>query len=219
MIKTVIFDLDGTLADTIDDLRCAMNRMLETYGYPLRSREDILRAINHGGRYFVAKSLPDDVYKTMDDDIVTEALGRYSAFYRENFCVYTHPFDGIPYVLDELKKKNIKLAVLSNKQDPFVKTIIGQLFPNVFDIVMGHGEYPEKPDPSSALAIADRLSSKPTECAFIGDSDVDMNTAVNAGMNAIGVAWGYRSPELLEKCGAKLIASSGEELLSEILSL
>lgn len=219
MIKTVIFDLDGTLADTIDDLRHAMNRMLETYGYPLRTREDILRAINHGGRYFVAKSLPDDVYETMDDDIVTEALAKYSAFYSENFCVYTHPFDGVLHVLEELKKSGVKLAVLSNKQDPFVKTIINQLFPATFDVVMGHGPYPEKPDPTSALAIAAELGAEPSECAFIGDSDVDMNTAVNAGMHAIGVGWGYRSAEVLLGAGAAAIVDSGEALLDKLFSL
>ena len=219
MVKAVIFDLDGTLADTLDDLGCAMNGMLRHYGWPERSREELVQFINRGARIFVARSMPEGSYKDISDDIVTEALGIYSDCYSKCFNDKTHPFDGIPEALAALSSAGIGLGILSNKQDKFVKLIAGKILPNTFGVVRGQGEYPEKPSPEAALATAAELGALPEECVFVGDSDIDMKTAVNAGMFPLGVSWGYRSPDVLREAGACFVAENPGKLAEYIIEM
>lgn len=219
MIKAAIFDLDGTLADTLDDLGTAMNGMLRHFGWRERSREELRGFINRGARFFVASSMPEGSWNDMHDPIVDEAIAVYNKCYDKCFNDQTCPFDGIPEALSSLKAAGIGLGVLSNKQDFFVKPIAEKLFPNTFDIIRGHGEFPEKPSPESALATAHELGAKPEECVFVGDSDIDMKTAVNAGMYPIGVAWGYRDAEVLRAAGAAYIASTPADLTAHILDM
>ncbi len=217
MIKAAIFDLDGTLADTLDDLGTAMNGMLRHYGWPERSREELRQFINRGARVFVARSMPEGTWDDINDPAVTEALKKYSECYKECFNDQTCPFDGIPEALSRLADAGVGMGILSNKQDNFVKLIAEKIFPDTFGVVRGHGEFPEKPSPESALATARELGAKPGECVFVGDSDIDMKTAVNAGMYPIGVAWGYRAPEVLREAGAAFIAETPEELARHII--
>lgn len=218
MIKAAIFDLDGTLADTLDDLRTAMNAMLRRYGWPERSREELRQFINRGARIFVSRSMPEGSHASADDPIVTEALGAYSEYYAGCFNDCTHPFDGIPEALERLSADGIALAVLSNKQDRFVRLIADKIFPDTFAVIRGQGEYPEKPSPEAALASAREMGVSPEECAFIGDSDIDVKTALNAGMLPIGVSWGYRTPDVLSEAGARFIANTPSELADFIIS-
>ena len=206
MIKTAIFDLDGTLCYTIEDLRTAMNAMLADFGYPLRTPEDILAAINFGAREFVRRSLPENVRS--DDALVGRCFERYSAHYDRHFLDSTYPYDGVAELLPVLKSNGISLAVLTNKGDRHAKALIGKLFGDgIFDIVQGNTErFPTKPDPSSALWIAEQFGSTAREVLYIGDSDVDMKTARNAGFFACGVTWGYRAAPLLIKSGAAALA-------------
>ncbi len=213
MIKAIIFDLDGTLADTMYDLRYAMNSMLRSYGYPERTREELISFINKGARYFVWRSLPDGVADTPDCEAVNEAMKVYSESYAKCYLNETKEYEGVTDALLSLKDKGIKMAVLSNKPDRFVKDIADKLFPDIFEISLGQGPFPTKPDPSAAFMIAEELNVSPAECAFVGDSDVDMTTAINAGMLPVGVSWGYRNEECLVNAGAKMIVHSADELV------
>lgn len=222
MIKAVILDLDGTLADTMGDLMTAMNSMLREMGYPERTREDLLGFINKGARRFVGQSLPERIVKdTVDysDSIVTEAVEIYSKYYAKCYADKTCAYDGMREELIKMKERGIKLGVLSNKQDKFVKVIVEKLFPGLFDSVHGQLNLPEKPDPAPALAVAGELGALPHECVFVGDSDVDVKTAINSKMHGIGVTWGYRSGECLRQAGSKLIIDDVHKLADAVFSI
>lgn len=213
MIKAVIFDLDGTLCDTVNDIRTAINAALARLGYKSRSRTEIIKFMNNGAKELVRRSLPKDVQKI--EFIVDSALGIYENEYAKCYCDKTRAFDGIWNMIDELKNKEFKLAVLSNKQNAFVKGIIEKVFgKGAFTFVMGHSELPVKPDPASALFVAKQLGAKPEKCIFVGDSDVDIKTAQNAGMKSIGCTWGYRELEVLTEAGADKIAHSAEQVVT-----
>ncbi|MBE6708787.1 MAG: HAD family hydrolase [Ruminococcaceae bacterium] len=219
MIKAVIFDLDGTLADTLEDLMTAMNGMLRHFGWPERTLEELRSFINRGARVFVARSMPEGSWNNMNDPVVDEAIEVYNGCYDLCFNDKTAPFPGVPEAVARLKDAGLGLGVLSNKQDFFVKPMSEKLFPGTFDVIRGQGEYPEKPEPTSAVVTARELGAEPDECVFVGDSDIDMKTAVNAGMYPIGVAWGYREPELLLEAGAAYIADTPEDLAEHILRM
>lgn len=216
MIKAIIFDLDGTLADTMGDLGTAMNTMLRSYGYAGRTREELVSFINKGARHFVWKSLPDGVAETPDCQTVTEAMRIYSESYAVCYLEKTCEYEGTTEALKALGERGVAMAVLSNKPDRFVKEIVSELFPQLFECAYGQTGLPIKPDPAAALMIAKELGVSPSECAFVGDSDVDMTTACNAGMKAVGVSWGYRAEECLAKAGAEVILHSPRELLNVI---
>lgn len=214
MFKAVIFDLDGTLCYTIDDLRTAMNAMLCEMGYPARSKQQIYEAINFGSREFVRRSLPEDLRS--DEDEVTRCHKCYASHYDVHYLDSTYPYDGIPEVLEELRAKGLKLAVLSNKGDSHTKKMVSELFRDgLFDIVLGGSDrFPHKPDPASALWIASELGVEPREVLYVGDSNIDMETARNAGFFACGVTWGYRDKYVLTSSGASaLISEPGQFLL------
>lgn len=218
MIKAVIFDLDGTLADTMPDLQTAMNNMLVRLGYKPRTRGDLIKAINNGAREFVRRSLPRDVQGV--DFILQSAIEVYEDEYSKCYFEKTTPYAEIEALLMNLKAMGVKISVLSNKQDAFVKDIIGNLFDKkLFSQIQGQDKLPVKPNPASALAIAKSMGIKPSKCLFIGDSDVDMQTAKNAGMRSVGVCWGYRSQEVLEEAGATFIAKNPNDICDIILSL
>lgn len=219
MIKAIIFDLDGTLADTMPDLQTAMNAMLMRLGYKTRTRADLLMAINNGAREFVRKSLPQEVQGI--DFIIDSAIEAYEDEYAKCYAEKSAPFDGIEALLMNLKANGIKIAVLSNKQDPFVKDIIAKLFDRkLFSYIQGQQpKLPRKPNPTAALMIAKNMGVKPSRCLFVGDSDVDMETAKNAGMRSVGVSWGYRETSILEEAGAKFIVKSPDEIIGIVESL
>lgn len=211
MIKAIIFDLDGTLCDTMGDLRTAMNAMLVKLGYKTRSRNELVKFINNGAREFVRRSLPKDVQRV--EFIVDSALGVYETEYAKCYSDKTKAYDGIKGLIADLKTKGYKIAVLSNKQDLFVKNIIDKVFGRgVFNFVQGQSQMPTKPDPTSALFIAKQLGAKPERCVFVGDSDVDMLTASNAKMKSIGCTWGYREEDVLREGGACRIANTPDDI-------
>lgn len=218
MIKAVIFDLDGTLADTMPDLQSAMNGMLTRLGYRTRTRAELIKAINNGAREFVRRSLPRDVQNV--DFILQSAIETYEDEYSKCYAEKTAPYANIEALLMDLKSMGIKISVLSNKQDMFVKDIIAKLFDKkIFSCIQGQDKLPIKPNPTSALAIAKSMGVKPSRCLFIGDSDVDIQTAKNAGMRSVGVSWGYREREVLEEAGADFIAKEPNDICEIIKSL
>ncbi len=219
MIKAVIFDLDGTLADTLDDLTTAMNGMLADLGYPLRTREELHGFINRGVRYFVGMSLPNGLVDTWECETVDRAIELYKMHYAECYADKTHAYEGLPSEIAKLKAKGYRLGILSNKLEEFVKVTADKLYPGVFLSVHGQTNLPEKPDPTMAYKVANELGVLPEECVFVGDSDIDMKTGINAGMTPVGISWGYRSRECLECAGAEIIADTPSELTNIICEL
>ncbi|MBQ8146187.1 MAG: HAD family hydrolase [Clostridia bacterium] len=216
MAYGLIFDLDGTLADTMDDLKTAVNATLTRLGYETRTKFELLNFINNGSRELIRRSLPTAVQT--EDFIIDSAHNMFFEEYEKCFCEKTRAYPGIYDALVQLKQKKFKLGVLSNKPDPFVRVIVSTLFgENTFDFVMGKSDFPHKPDPSSALFVAKEMGVKPQKCIFVGDSDIDMFTAENADMRSIGVQWGYRSTDLLLSAGANYIAESPTEMIEHAL--
>lgn len=213
MINTLIFDLDGTLADTIDAIRSGINLTMSALGYPQKTREEVRAAINHGARALVRSCLPPSVQA--DEDKVSEALDVYQVHYATTFRETDRLYDGMEEVLLELSRRGYAIAVFSNKQDNFVIELVNSLVPHGI-CKLARGQRPgvkAKPDREVSLALCEELGAVPSECAFIGDSHVDIRTAKNADFLAVGVSWGYR-PEVLREEGADHVVDRPEELLS-----
>ena len=212
-IKGVIFDLDGTLADTLPDLGAAMNRMLCQFGFPQRSMPQHQSAICYGAREFVLRSLPEN---KRDDATVNCALAAYRTYYGKAFTVQTRPYGGISELLAALCRCGIAVAVYSNKPMAQTKQVVAHYFGDIpFVSVVGHQEgTPVKPDPTAALGIAEKMGLSPLEIAFVGDSDVDMQTACRAGMQPVGVLWGYRDADTLKTGGACRLVDTPRQLLT-----
>ena len=212
MINTVIFDLDGTIADTIDALKSGMNMTMRRLGYPEKTREEIRGAINYGARRFVQNCLPADVQD--DEKVLDEAFAVYEECYAKTFRETDRLYDGMGEVMSELARRGYTVAVFSNKQDFFVTELVKQLVPDgVCALARGQRpNTPAKPDRGVSLALCGELGTTPERCALVGDSHIDMRTAKNAGFLAVGVSWGYR-PEVLREEGAAHIVDRPEELL------
>lgn len=212
MIKLIIFDLDGTLADTLDDIGDAVNSMLSELSFPTLTRRDMLANINRGARELIRRSLPEGARN--DEELITRALLVYERCYALCYCKRTYLYQGIHDALSALSEKGIPLAVLSNKQDEFVRNIISTLLPDIpFSCVMGQGRFPTKPSPDAVSYITSLVGAAPDETAFVGDSHIDMLTAKNSGSHAVGVTWGYRSREVLTENGAELLIDKADDLL------
>ena len=211
MIKGFIFDLDGTLADTIEDIGWSVNRMLEGRGFPTLERKDHLANINNGAFKLIQRAIPEK-YRG-DEEFVRSCLKEYESHYSTHYDVETYAYPDVGRVLRSFAYSGYRLAVLSNKQDAYVKNIVKKLFPDIpFVAICGQSELPTKPNPTSALIIAEKMGLVPDEIAFIGDSQVDVTTAKNSGMIPVAVSWGYRSvSELLDE-GAEFVVNDAEEL-------
>ena len=215
MLKALIFDLDGTLAHTLPAIAEGMNLALAEQGYPQIDEQQVYEFINLGARDYAKMALPAE-YR--EDDARIDAL--YAAYNRQYAEVYMHTdttYDGIQDMIARLKGK-YPMAVNSNKQDEFVKSLVAQLFaPDTFVAAEGfRTDRAAKPDPAVPLQLATLMGAQPHECAYIGDSDVDVKTAKNAGMHAIDVCWGYRPEAVLYDMGAEIVAHSPEELIKII---
>lgn len=212
--KGVIFDLDGTLVNSLEDIADAMNSVLKNLDYPTHSYDAYQYFIGSGLRNLVSKSLPE----THNNEKSIENCYRLMIEeYRDTCTRKTTSYKGIIELLDYLLLHNIKLSVFSNKSDELTKKITAALFPNYFDSAVGLTiESLKKPNPSEALAISKSMGLKPEEIIFVGDSGIDMQTATNANMFAVGVSWGYRPKEELIENGAKQVVNHPLDLI-EIL--
>ena len=206
MIRAAVFDLDGTLMDTIEDLYQSMNQALTSLGYPAISRAQVREYIGCGAYEFVRRAVESS---TDDPDKIRECLSTYRAIYDANSVRASKPFAGVCELLDDLRAAGIRLAVLSNKPDFATQAVIGRFFGGKFDAVRGQREgYDPKPDPRAVLELLGELGISPAESVMIGDGEPDFETAKNAGMQHIGVLWGYRSEEELRRVGAEVFAAS-----------
>lgn len=212
--KGIIFDLDGTLLDTIDDLGDSMNEVLKRYNYPTFTSEEYKLKVGGGFKGLVLNSFPEGT----DLDIVEEATLLFSNIYDTRYLNKTKPYNGIDYILDELSKIGIKIGINSNKKVEYTNNLIIKFF-NRIPFIAIYGERKGiliKPNPTSALEIIQLMNLKPEEILYIGDSMVDIMTANNAGVHSIGVLWGFRNHEELSKSGATYIISDAKEILSII---
>lgn len=210
MIQTAIFDLDGTLLNTIDDLAAAGNHVCKKNGWPQFTIEEYKHMVGHGIPRLVESFSPTENRSPL---LLMSTLSQFSDYYGKHNLDRTIPYDGIPELLRKLKAKNIRLAVYSNKADEFSQVIVKHFFNDVFDIIRGKlPSIPTKPDPTGVLQIMKELGTNRRSTVFIGDSDVDIMTGRNAKLTTCGVLWGYRDRKELESAGANYIVKTPSEL-------
>lgn len=206
-----IFDLDGTLLDSLADIGTAANRVLKRLGYEEHPLEAYKYLVGDGVRVLFERALP-----ICKNDIVLHerCISEFESIYAEEWNIRSKPYDGIVELLEKLGKRGHKLAILSNKPDSFTKKCASYFFSSIhFDIVMGHcAEFPRKPDPTSAKWIAAALGGNSNRIAYVGDTNTDMKTAVGGGLDAIGVTWGFRPESELREHGATTIVHTTDEL-------
>lgn len=214
MKKLCIFDLDGTLINSLFDLADAMNYALERNGFPTHEREKYRFMVGSGISVLADRAMV--VPEGTDDDRKAAVLADFNEYYTAHSLDLTRPYEGIAELLGELREKGISCAVLSNKPDAFVGRIIEALFGGFpFAAVWGKREdFPRKPDPASVRAMISSLGVTEDDCLYIGDSNIDMQTAKNAGITAVGVSWGFRPVSELRESGADFIADRPADILN-----
>jgi phosphoglycolate phosphatase len=214
-MKLAIFDLDGTLADTIDDITAAVNHVMEQYRFPLVTSEAVKYMVGDGIKELMLRAFPED--KREDPVLLADALQIFKDYYNAHFCDYTLPYDGIVDMLDALRRDGVRLCVVTNKNEEAVGLIIEKLFAGYFDIVIGNSDrVKQKPDPSSVLYIIEKTGATLQETYYIGDAYTDIYTAKNAGVKGIGVLWGFRTYKELHDAGADFIVKAPQEIVSII---
>jgi phosphoglycolate phosphatase len=211
--KAILFDLDGTLLDTLEDLGNSVNRVLARRGFPTHTLNEYRYFVGDGTAMLISRALPQG--KRNDENIRT-CLKEFSEDYGWSWNVKTRPYEGIPEMLDALTERGLKIAVLSNKQHEFTKRCVADLLPNwTFGVVLGQRDaVNRKPDPAGAVEVAERLHIPPAEFLYLGDSAIDMRTAIAAGMFPVGVLWGFRSAEELKEGGAQALIERPLEILN-----
>lgn len=214
MFKAVMFDLDGTLLYTLEDLADSLNHVLAGEGLPVHDNDKYRLMVGNGLEMLVVRALPAGLRLPAH---VRPIFRKFLERYRANQCLKTRPYPGVEEVLKNLKERGLKLAVLSNKTHANTLEVVDNYFPTAFLRVLGmRPDVPPKPDPAGALEIARDFSLDPASFIFLGDSDVDMETARNAGMFPVGAAWGYRSSAELRRAGAATIIETPLDLLRQL---
>ena len=211
--RAAIFDMDGTLTDTLADLHVSVNEMLEHYNFPTRTLDEVRRFVGNGARKLMIRALPADKV-----DFVDEALSFYNECYARHCTDKVKPYAGVPDLLAALTAKNIPMGICTNKQH-FAAVEIAEkiLAPVKFALVSGDEmTQPRKPNPMRPLRVAESCGVKPEDVAYFGDTAVDMETARNAGFLPVGVTWGFRPRSELESSGAQIIVDSPAEILERI---
>ena len=216
MIRAAIFDLDGTLLDTLGDLHAAVNVALAAFHLPPRTLDEVRAFVGNGVRDLMKRAIPEgEAYPRFE-----ECLAAFRAHYSAHSTDLTCPYAGIPALLADLRRRGIATAIVSNKFDGAVKALAQHYFPDLIDEAVGESpDRQKKPAPDTVLAVMDALAVRPEEAVLIGDSDVDILTAKNAEVASVGVLWGFRDKECLKAAGATRLATTVEELQSILLAL
>ena len=213
-MKTLIFDLDGTILDTLQDLKNAVNHGLNFYNLPEKDLEFVRKAIGNGTTVLIKRCTPS----SLNDDERLKVFNVFKAYYLKHYADYTKPYPGIKELLEKLHDK-VRLAVVSNKDNDLTNKIIRKEFGNIFDIVQGsYLDHPKKPDPYLINKIIKENNINKEDCLYIGDTNIDKESATNAGLPYLLVNYGYRTKEELEKmCPEDTTISTVDELYNEIL--
>lgn len=212
-MKACIFDLDGTLGDTLDSLVYSVDKTLKEMQLPAITEDQCRSFVGNGARYLIERAL--EAAGDENHSRIEEGMELYRRVFDENCTYHLQPYEGIPELLRSLKDRGIKLAVLSNKPHrQTVKVVHAMCGDEVFDHIQGQkDEIPRKPDPAGVNYTLKQLGISKEECLYIGDSEVDIATGKNAGTKTIGVSWGFREKEELKAAGAEYIIDKAEELL------
>lgn len=210
-MKTAIFDLDGTLLNTLGDLCDSVNCAIVPRGFPAVDEELTRQRVGNGVRRLVERCIPEE---KRTEAMIDECLDDFRTAYNERMMNRTQPYDGIVDMLKKLREQGVSIGVMSNKYDFAAKTLVRHYFGDLVQLTLGERPgIPRKPDPASTLELMHELGGAPETTLYIGDSSTDMQTACNAGLTAIGVMWGFRSPEELEETGASALVAEPAELL------
>lgn len=210
---TVIFDLDGTLLNTLEDLADSVNMVLKNEGYAPRTKEEVREFIGSGARILIERSLPPG---TAEEEVL-RCLSLFRTVYLKNMQNNTKPYDGIPAVLEKLKEMGVKVGVVSNKPHEATQEACKRYFHENIDVAIGDNPgRRNKPEPDNVYEALKQLGAKKKRTLYVGDSDIDMYTAQNAGLDSAGVAWGYRSLETLAEAGADHIIDEPNQLIDLI---
>ena len=213
-VQGIIFDLDGTLLDTLEDIAFSMNAALDRFGAPPLPADEYRRHVGRGLDTLARRVLPED---RRDDETVRQCVAAMREVYAHRWAHATLPYPGIIDMLDGMQRRTMPMAVFSNKAHDFTVKIVARFFgSNRFRSILGGGKFPFKPDPAGALYIATKLECAPADVLYVGDSDIDMKTACNAGMFPVGVTWGFRSRDVLLENGAKVLIDKPEGLATLI---
>lgn len=212
MYKTIIFDLDGTLLDTLDDLTIATNAALQKFGFPLRTKEEVRAFVGNGIKKLIERALGAPM------EGLDEVLEEFKRYYTAHCADATKPYEGILPLLKELKRRGVQTAVLSNKADFAVKKLAQEYFDGLLLAAVGENEgagIRKKPAPDSLFAVMKQLNASAETTLYVGDSEVDIETAKNAGVACLCVTWGFRDREFLEAKGGALFVNRPMEILEK----
>ena len=213
--KAVLFDMDGTVLDTLDDLADSVNRSLAEFSLPSVETSVVSRNLGNGAAYLIRHCVPQDT----PDKLYEQVLAFYKPWYDAHCRIKTRPYEGIPKLMRDLKAQGLRLAIISNKPDPAVQELAAFFFPGLAEIVVGESpSIRRKPSPDTVLAAVSRMGLAVDDCVYVGDSEVDIETARNAGMSCISVTWGFRDEKVLVSSGATRLAHTPTELQERILS-
>lgn len=213
-IDAVIFDMDGTLLDTIEDIGFAVNTVLKHHGFTEHTMEAYKKMVGQGIEYLLKSALPKNVNHK---GVFQDCLAELKTVYLKNLNVKAKVYEGIVDLLNELKHQKIHMGIVTNKPGPMARLCVEQFFIEWDFKMVGAGEnFPAKPNPEGTSWLAEAFGVKPERCLFIGDSHIDMETAKNTGMKAVGVLWGFREKKELQDAGADLIISHPGELIERL---
>jgi len=214
---TVIFDLDGTLLNTLGDLTAAANHALRESGYPERTMEEVQRFVGNGVGMLIRRALPTSA--DSDEEAFEETLQAFKSYYARHNNDTTAPYPGILEMLERLKQAEVRMAIVSNKNDPNVKALAADYFEPWIGLAVGEREgVRRKPNPDAVFAVMRAWNCDPAATLYVGDSGVDLETARNAGVDCVAVCWGFRSEEELRQAGATMLAHSPAELADGVLN-
>lgn len=212
--KLAIFDMDGTILNTIDDLAASLNAVLEKSGFPTRTMDEVISFVGDGLRTLIERGVPDG----SDSETVDRVLADFKAYYAVHCADRTAPYDGIIELMKNLRTNGCMTAVVSNKVDDAVQELCKKYFDGLFDYAVGERSgILRKPAPDSVNEVLEKLNVSRENAVYIGDSEVDIKTAENAGMDSIIVEWGFRERDFLLKKGAKTIVSAAKEIENIVL--
>lgn len=207
--ELVIFDLDGTILDTLEDLADSMNYALAKHGYMTRTLEEVRSFVGNGLLMLTRRAIAPET----DEAMIQTVLAEQKAYYKEHCADKTKPYEGIIALLEELKANGCKMAVVSNKADYAVQILCEQYFPGLFHMAVGEKEnVRKKPAPDAVNAVLQELKTDREKAVYVGDSEVDIETAANAQMSAVLVDWGFRDEAFLRERGANMLVSTVEQL-------